>query len=270
MLRADLKTVLLQILGQFGLLPAAFRGWEHVRSLGGRSVAIASDGLPLPPPALLIRTAGTVDAKWFVESGRLAEVSIRAALARAGTQIESLEAILDFGCGCGRVLRRWHDLDAYVCGSDLNASAVKWCRTNLPNAEVSVNALEPAPPLKYGDATFDLVYALSVFTHLSVETQLAWCKEFCRVLRPGGYLLLSLHGDAYVERLKDKERQVYADGECVVRWAQAPGSNLCSAFHPPAFVRSRLADGWQLVEQLPCGALGNPVQDLVLLRKPAA
>jgi hypothetical protein len=34
------------------------------------------------------------------------------ALARAGAPLESLEAILDFGCG--RVLRRWHSLDARI------------------------------------------------------------------------------------------------------------------------------------------------------------
>jgi SAM-dependent methyltransferase len=239
-----------------------------MRSLGVKAGGVGPDGLPLPPPKLLFRVTGTTEATWFIEGGRLTEESIRAALARAGAPLESLDAILDFGCGCGRVLRRWHSLHARICGTDLSTSAIKWCRAHLPFVEAGVNALEP--PLTYGDASFDLVYALSVLTHLPVATQLAWRDEFGRVLRPGGHLLLTLCGDAYVEKLRGEERRIYADGECVVRWAEVAGANLCSAFHPPAFVRDRLADGWELVEHVPRGALGNPVQDLIVLRKPSS
>jgi SAM-dependent methyltransferase len=263
-----MKAALLRLLGRLGLLLPAFRVWERWRILGAKTVAVGPDGLPLPPPELMVRVAGTGDAGWFVESGRLSDESIRAALARAGAPIDSLKAILDFGCGCGRVLRRWHGLDARICGSDLSDPAVEWCRTHLPFVEASVNALEP--PLTHGDASFDLVYALSVFTHLPVETQLAWRDELGRVLRPGGHLLLTVCGDAYVEKLKGKERRLYADGKCVVRREEIAGSNLCFAFHPPAFVRDRLADGWDLVEHVPRGALGNPEQDLVVLRKPVS
>jgi SAM-dependent methyltransferase len=267
-MRRDVKTALLRLLSRLGLLLPVFRGWERVRTLGVKTVAVGPDGLPFPTPELMIRVAGTVDTGWFIEGGRLAEESIRAALERAGAPIGSLEAILDFGCGCGRVLRRWHGLDARICGSDLSDPAVEWCRAHLPFVEAGVNALEP--PLTYGDASFDLVYALSVLTHLPVATQLAWRDELGRVLRPGGHLLLTLCGDAYVEKLRGEERRIYADGECVVRWAEVAGANLCSAFHPPAFVRDRLADGWELVEHVPRGALGNPEQDLIVLRKPSS
>jgi SAM-dependent methyltransferase len=250
------KTALLRLLSRLGLLLPVFRGWERVRTLGVKTVAVGPDGLPFPTPELMIRVAGTVDTGWFIEGGQLAEESIRAALERAGAPIGSLEAILDFGCGCGRVLRRWHGVDARICGSDLSDPAVKWCRAHLPFVEAGVNALEP--PLTYRDASFDLVYALSVLTHLPVATQLAWRDELGRVLRPGGHLLLTLCGDAYVEKLRGEERRIYANGECVVRWAEVAGANLCSAFHPPAFVRDRLADGWELVEHVPRGALGKP------------
>jgi len=83
-------------------------------------------------------------------------------------------------------------------------------------------------------------------------------------------LLLTLHGDAYVGKLRPEERQVYETGGCVVRWPKAAGANLCSTYHSPKFVRDRLADGWELVEHAPSGAPGHPAQDLVLLRKPQA
>jgi predicted TPR repeat methyltransferase len=87
----------------------------------------------------------------------------------------SRQAILEFGCGCGCVLRRWRGLDARVWGTDYSGRVIQWCHANLPFAEVRVKALEP--PLDHGDASFDVVYALSVFTYLPVETQLAWRDE---------------------------------------------------------------------------------------------
>jgi hypothetical protein len=89
-----------------------------------------------------------------------------------------------------------------------------------------------------------------------------------RVLRPGGHLLLTIRGDAYIDRLRGKESDAYANGECVVRRAEAAGLNICMTFNPPAFVRDRLAYGWELVDYVPRGALGNPERDLVVLRKP--
>ena len=83
--------------------------------------------------------------------------------------------MLDFGCGCGRVTRWWRDFNGTVAGSDVSRPAIEWCRANLPFARFELNAL--APPLVFEDETFDLVYALSVFTHLTAELQLAWRDE---------------------------------------------------------------------------------------------
>jgi hypothetical protein len=125
-----MKPAHLRLLGRFGLLVPAFHLKQRMRPLGVKSGGVGPDGLPLPPPKLLFRVTGTTDATWFVEGGRL----------------ESLKAILDFGCGCGRVLRRWHNLKARICGTDLSNSAIKWCRAHLPFVEVAVNGLEPRCP----------------------------------------------------------------------------------------------------------------------------
>ena len=42
------------------------------------------------------------------------------------------------------------------------------------------------PPLRFADGSFDIVYAYSVFSHLSERVQLRWVEEFARILRPGG------------------------------------------------------------------------------------
>lgn len=254
-----MKRRILRLLARAGLIGPAFRLYERAVSLRpGRPSTV--DGPPLPPRRLMVRVAGTADAEWFLRSGRAAYDAIA-----AHVPLDETGAVLDFGCGCGRVTRYWDDFAGTVSGSDVSGRAVDWCRSNLPFARFEVNGL--APPLAFADESFDLVYALSVFTHLPSDLQLAWRDELLRVLRPGGRLLLTTHGRSYLPRLDDDERAKFERGELVVRWEDLPGTNLCSAYHPEAYLRETLARGFTFVELEPEGALGNPTQDLVVLAR---
>ncbi len=263
-----MKNTILRFLGHTGLLAPAYRSYERLRAarLPRTTDATAVDGLPVPPPHLIMRVAGTPDLDWFLESGRLAAASIREALERAGAPVEQLSSILDFGCGCGRVVRNWAGLDASVAGSDLSGVAVEWCREHLPFARFETNGL--SPPLAFEDASFDLTYALSVFTHLPEAIQHEWMDELRRVVRPGGFVLLTTHGERYLERLDAAERDRFRAGELIVRWGEVAGTNLCTTFHPTSWVRANLLPhGFAEVEFVPEGAVGNPHQDLFLLRR---
>ncbi len=265
-----MKTSFLRLLGRARLLAPTYRAYERVRAaqLPRPPEPAPADGLPVPPAHLIVRVAGTPDVGWFLESGRLAAESIRSALTRTGAGVEKLGSILDFGCGCGRVIRNWARLDGRVSGSDLSGAAIDWCRDNLPFASFETNGL--SPPLAFPDDSFDLAYALSVFTHLPEAIQHDWMEELRRVISPGGFLLLTTHGERYVARLDDDERRRFRAGELVVRWAEVPGTNLCTTFHPASWVRERLVPhGFEEVEFAPEGAAGNPYQDLFLLRRAA-
>jgi SAM-dependent methyltransferase len=253
------KRRLLLLLERLRLIGPAFRAYERLVALRGAPAAVP-DGAPLPPRRLMVQVAGTADADWFLRGGRAAYDAITAHVPPA-----EVESVLDFGCGCGRVTRYWDGFAGAVAGSDLSAPAVEWCRANLPFARFEVNGLEP--PLAFPEESFDLVYALSVFTHLTAKLQAAWRDELRRVLRPNGRLLLTTHGRSYLPRLTAEERRRFEAGELVVRWGDVAGTNLCSAYHPEAYVRDVLADGFAFLELEPEGARGNPTQDVVLLRK---
>ncbi len=257
-----MKRRVLRLLQRLGLVGPAFRAYEVVVSLRPARIRRV-DGPPLPPRRLMVRVAGTADADWFLRSGRAAYDAIA-----DHVPLEEVADVLDFGCGCGRVLRYWRDAAGLVAGSDRDGGAVDWCRSNLGFARVERNAL--APPLSFPDASFDLVYALSVFTHLPADLQTAWRDELARVLRPGGRLLLTTHGSSYAPRLEAGERERFDAGELVVRWSELPGSNLCSAYHPERYLCGTFAEGFELVELEPEGARGNPTQDLTVLRKLSA
>lgn len=254
-----MKRRLLRLLQRLGLVGPAFRSYERLIALRARTVT-PPDGLPLPPRRLMVRVAMTADADWFLRSGHAGYDAIA-----AHVDLGNVTSVLDFGCGCGRVTRYFKEFAGDVAGSDVSAPAVAWCRDNLPFGRFETNGL--APPLAFDDEQFDLVYALSVFTHLTADLQLAWRDELRRVLEPGGRLLITTHGRSYVPRLDAAERDAFERGELVVRWGEVAGSNLCSAYHPERYLRETFADGFTFLELEPEGARGNPTQDLVLLQK---
>lgn len=259
-----MKGLPLKLLNRLGLLGPAYQTWEHIQSLGFNRIH-ATDGLPLPPRLLRVQVTGSPDPSWFLQSGQLAARTIHAALERAGTSLDQMGSILDFGCGCGRVLRHWQGLPTHIIGTDIHPEAIAWGKKNLPFAEWRVNEL--APPLAIKDAHFDLIYAFSVLTHLPLDLQLSWLQEFYRILAPNGYLILSVHGAHALEQPTPEEKQKFQRGECVTRWHSVAGKNLCNSYHPPAFIQGPLSQHFQLREHLPEGALGNPPQDLIVLRK---
>jgi SAM-dependent methyltransferase len=225
----------------------------------------ADDGWPLPPLRLVRASTGTSSLEWMLEGGRLAAGSISEILARQGRTLEDSPRVLDFGCGCGRVIRRWAHLDIALHGCDYNASAIRWCRRHLTFARFETNGL--TPPFPYGDGEFDLVYALSVFTHLPEPLLFDWMREVRRVLVPHGLLVLSTHGDAYLSQLTLEEQAAFRAGHAVVRDDRSAGTNRCGVYMSEAFIRTRMADGFRVLDVVPQGARGNPPQDLALLQR---
>lgn len=236
-----------------------------------RERGLSDHGLPLPPPRLRVAVVGHADPELFLCDGRRHNELIREALARTGTEAGGLGSLLDWGCGCGRILRWWGDLPATeVSGCDYNPKLVRWVDRNLPFAEARVNQL--APPLPYAAGCFDFAYAISIFTHLSDELALAWMREIHRVLAPGGQFFFTTHGQSYRDRLNPAERARFEGGESVVQFASVQGSNLCAAYHPSEWIRARLLDGFELVEARETHALEEAQravlnQDRWLIRK---
>jgi SAM-dependent methyltransferase len=172
-------------------------------------------------------------------------------LAAHGLRLEDFGAILDFGCGCGRVVRHWQPLagSVQIHGSDYNRELVEWCRENLPFAHFAVN---PAgPPLVYHTGKFDFVSVFSVFTHLALELQEQWVGELARVLKRNGHLLFTTHGRSYGDDLPPPERARFDAGEVIVLGPGVPGTNQFRAFHPTGAVEQLFGMRFELVGHTP-------------------
>jgi SAM-dependent methyltransferase len=111
-----------------------------------------------------------------------------------GKPIHEIGTILDWGIGCGRVARFILDkTTSPVIGVDIDADNILWCNQNLPG--IKAIAIDQDPPLPIEDSSVNLIYGISVFTHLDINDESLWLKELARVLVPGGYAMLSTHGE---------------------------------------------------------------------------
>jgi SAM-dependent methyltransferase len=244
--------------------------------------ARSRDHGPLAPPELIetealmrqddIRKRAT--AEWYFGSGYEEARAILAAVEEYGFDLSRLGAILEFGCGSARVLRHFRVVsDLELTGADANPKPLDWNRGNLPGIKFQDNGLEP--PLSFADASFDLIYALSVFTHIPLELQSSWLQELGRVLRPGGYLLCTVHGDRYASQLNEHDHERLRQDGAVTLDAENPRASYSSqvlrswdVFQSREEVRKNFGAFFQLLcytdEPFANG------QDLLILRKAEA
>lgn len=226
----------------------------------------APDGLPLPPPQLVYLITGNYNIEGYYYNGVQGAESIRSILVRNGLNIDTFEAILDFGCGCGRIIRNWSTLSGpKFYGTDYNPKLINWCQRSLNFAEFRLNKLYST--LEYEDNKFDFIYVISVFTHLTEKLQKFWITELARILKKGGLLLIATHGTTRLHELPHKERREFEKGQLIVLGERFAGTNLCAAYHAPQYIRNNWTKELVLVDFIPGGAK-DVNQDAYLLRKP--
>jgi SAM-dependent methyltransferase len=229
-------------------------------------------GFATPPRHLAFDALNHVDWYSYRDSG-LAHAKLFARILRESFPGAAPIDVLEWGCGPGRLIRHMPALlggkARSVTGSDYNPESIAWCRANLPAIRFVENGLNP--PLPFGDGEFDAIYNFSVFTHLSESVQLEWAAELARVLKPGGLLVCTTHGEAYRYLLAGhQERERFAAGELVVQGNYKEGRKWFFAIHPEAFVRSRLLAGFAEVRRQPIAEADGILQDVWLARKPGA
>ncbi|MBS1957751.1 MAG: glycosyltransferase family 92 protein [Cyanobacteria bacterium SZAS-4] len=223
--------------------------------------------VPLPPEELRYLVAGSADIPGFLNGGRETATAIVQLLNKNGIDLSGLEHILDFGCGCGRVLRHMCKLTpARVDGTDYNPRYMKWLGEAFLSQSFSVNHL--SPPSEYESDRFDLIYAISVFTHLTQEQQTAWMNEFARILKPKGYLVFTTHGDheVYDAAMTKEELAAYRANHFYVSQAASSGKNECFSRQTSLHVGQVLCQNFELLDFEEYGAKGTGNQDLYLTR----
>ncbi len=241
------------------------------------------DKLPWPGEELVNRVTGGTDRVNFFTSGRQSVRDLEAVLSLIHRQLADYETILDFGSGCGRIMLWLEHLSSTssLHGIDIDERAIQWSRDNMPWATFKAN--QPLPPIDYPDATFDLVYNHSVFTHIDENYQDQWLAELRRVVKPGGHLILSVHGEpAFLVFEENVKKSGVGDPSPIRRELSTKGISFIhddaftggpfpdfyhSTFHAPWYVFEHWGRFFTVAGFIPRGSMG--FQDFVLLQRPA-
>src|SRR5262249_16386327 len=79
-----------------------------------------------------------------------------------------------------------------VTGIDIDSDNVQWCAGNLGFGTFVTAPTQPPTPLAAN--SFDLLFGISIFTHLTEPDQFAWLAKLNRIAAPGAILLMTVHG----------------------------------------------------------------------------
>ena len=232
----------------------------------GDGAGVVDDRVPLPPPVLRHRVGGVDD---YEQVG----LRIRSDLVELLPPDWSFEGkrALDFGCGAGRVLRHFlgEAQTAEFHGCDIDADSIGWLKAQLcPPLHVFQNG--EAPPLPRPDGFFDLIWAASVFTHVTDQWS-AWMVELHRVLKDGGLLIASFLGPGMSETLAQEEWEADRIGMNVLRYAQGWDQGGPLVFLSPWWIAEHWGRAFEILDLREAG-FGTPqdrdaMQGVVLLKK---
>jgi len=176
--------------------------------------------------------------------------------------------ILDWGCGPGRIIRHLPEVIGNECeyfGTDYNEKTIKWCSENLKGIHFNKNTL--AAKLPYEDNFFDIIYGISIFTHLSEQLHYDWYNELYRILKPSGVMFLTTHGNSFKIKLTTDEIKKFENNELVVRGKTKEGHRTFAAFQPKGFMMNLFGNA-EILEHIEVESMnGIPQQDIWIIKK---
>jgi SAM-dependent methyltransferase len=224
--------------------------------------------LAVPPDHLQTRVVGG-HSTHFLIGGREVADDIKRIMADGNVDITAAKKALDFGCGCGRVVRFMkadHRATDYF-GTDIDAEAIGWCQQNLSDVgKFDVNG--DVPPTIYGNGQFDFIYSISIFTHLPEDLQHQWLAELRRITNPGGHLLLTIHGEKHFQHIPPSLRaEMSQRGFCYVKTGTTDGlpEYYQTTYHAPDYVASVWSKYFRILKHIPRGIGDN--QDAIICQR---
>ncbi|MEG4441140.1 class I SAM-dependent methyltransferase [Microcoleus sp. AT9_B5] len=172
------------------------------------------DGIELPgfPPDEIQRNTVGSSGKLALGEGFNFYSEIKRYAATLGRPLTRDSHILDFGCGWGRMIRFFlkEVVADNLYGIDVDPAMIDICVNTVRQGNFSV--VKPEPPTQFSNNSFEVVYAYSVFSHLSEPVHIKWVEEFSRILKPGGILIVTTQARRFIEFCRSLRDQNHESG----------------------------------------------------------
>jgi len=219
------------------------------------------------PPDYLMYESFQLDYKKYYEDSRQTAIWLKEYFEKY-VKLQN-KRILDWGCGPGRIIRHLPSVINNGCsfyGTDYNEQSIAWCSEHIPEVHFNTNQLEAKLP--YENDFFDVIYGISIFTHLSEAMHYNWFNELYRILKPDGILFLTTQGANFLVKLNQTEKKRFQSGKLVERGKVKEGHRTFSAFQPKSFMEA-LFEQMKVLEivELPMGNTKVVPQDIWIVRK---
>lgn len=148
---------------------------------------------------------GGWDPSRFIESGRPEIDRIFERLEELHLSPARTESALDFGCGPGRLTQALAERFSEAHGVDVSARMLEIAQELAAGRDAChFHRNEDTDLALFEAGRFDFVYSSKVLFHLRPKVQLAFLREFYRVVRPGGLVCFGVSLFAQSGSIRDR------------------------------------------------------------------
>jgi SAM-dependent methyltransferase len=223
----------------------------------------------------MLASLDPVNVANYRRSGQDVVAQLGRSLNEAGRDWDTVGSVLEIGCGFGRVVR---ELRNAVPADHIHVSDVIEGGARFTASEFGATQI-PADPGPAWDGRFDLIYLLSVYSHMTKPAVAEHLRRTQRLLAPGGVLVFTTLGRDSAQNLEGYEqywldkgdvlKALAGDGYYFERYPYYYDEYGLTWFTPEA-VESLVAEaapGLELVASHLDDVLGH--QDLYVWRQPA-
>jgi len=254
--------------GNARLLNRAIYGWsKFTHSAMNKRYKKNHPGISLPSTYFLYETY-MPDYEKYIEDGRVAAQEI------IDWTLPYLPmnplVVMEWGCGVARIVRHLPSIlpdDAGIFACDINGEMIKWDKENIEGIEFS--RIGHLPPTGYSFGQFNIIYAISVFTHIDGREHLPWILEMHRILIRGGIFLFTTHGKNFYHQLAGNELKQLTEEGYFTRSYPDKGHRMMTTYNEANQFRTMISTFFEVLEfhdgQVDHEKTGG--QDLWIIRK---
>lgn len=125
-------------------------------------------------------------------------------LSIALSHVKKIDPILDYGCGPGYLLDHCIKLGIPCAGADFSPESIQLVKNKFSSSDLFKGGyvIDGIPISEIKENSFGSVFFLETIEHLRIEERDKVIAEICRILRPGGHVIITTQNEENLSKHK--------------------------------------------------------------------